>query len=128
MPIQPSISQVPLQFSQWVFFQQLRTNLIGLLGGLNPGFSVAADTGLPVAIPSAGTISVPNQAAVITGSAAIETISATGLTPGAQVTLIAGVGASWTVGTAGNVALARGAVTPGQAYSYLWNGTKWNPL
>lgn len=126
MPASTPISQVPAQFSRFVFFSQVRSILLSLFnavfGGLQAGFAAT-----PLA--SASTIAPTSQFTTVSGSAAIETITpAVNLIPGASQTLIAAAGSSWTVGTSGNIAVAMAAVTPGNAYSFLWDGSKWHPV
>lgn len=92
-----------------------------IFGGsaLSPGLTTAA---------SASTLAVTSKLVSVTGAVAINTISTPTTTPvGARLTLIAATSATWTLGTSGNIAAALGAVTAGNAYPVVWDGSKWHP-
>lgn len=117
MPL--ALSQVLPNLNQ-IFLQQIRSAILAMLGGVLPGFASAT-------IASATTIAPQSRFTVISGAATIQTIDTVGFTPGAVVSLLAAPGATWSVGTAGNVALAVGSVTAGKVYDFVFDGLKWYP-
>lgn len=116
-----NISPVSIQLSQYVFLQQLRAAVLAIMGGVNPGLASA-----PIA--SAASISPTSAFTPISGSAVIETITAVGLSLGAVINLLAAPGSSWSIGTTGNVPLGLAPVTPGNIYSFMWDGTDWRNI
>lgn len=123
-PITGPLTQVPAKYPE-TFFQQLRLTVIGVwqmvLGGFQAGFAAA-----PVA--SAATIALTTGWTIVSGTATIQTITPpAGLVAGVIAYLLAAPGATWSVGTGGNVSNAVGPVTAGLYYPFAWDGTKWHP-
>lgn len=115
------ISQVSVDLKKYLFLQQMRAAILAIMGGVNPGLATAA-------IPSAASISPVSAFTPISGSAVIETITAVGFSPGAVINLLAAPGASWSIGTTGNVPLGLAPVTPGNVYSFMWDGADWRNI
>lgn len=113
-----NISQVPAELNKYVFLQQLRNAVIAIMGGVNPGVA-------PAPMASAPTIAPTSQITSVSGAAVIETIAATGFASGAAITLLAAPGSAWSIGAAGNVPLGLPVVTPGQIYTFVFDGTDW---
>jgi hypothetical protein len=79
-------------------------------------------------ITSATTIAPTNPIFHVSGSAAIESITApTGFSGAAGcIQMIPSTGSTWTTGTTGNIALASTAVV-GKTLTECWDGTSWYP-
>lgn len=89
---------------------------LGGVGGTGSYASVASATSIT---PTAAVMGV-------TGNTGITTIVATGLTAGAQVTLIPTDSSTWSTSTGGNIALGSTGVRY-KALIMTWDGTAWNP-
>lgn len=78
---------------------------------------------------SATTLVTTSGYVSVTGSTSIATITGP-VTPitGTRITLFAATSATWATTTAGNIGAVVAAVTAGNAYPFIWNGTKWSPV
>ena len=77
-------------------------------------------------VASAASITPPSTVFGVTGNTQITTIVATGLTAGAQISIIPTDASTFTTATGGNIALGSTAVRY-KVLTMTWDGAAWNP-